>query len=114
VEFEWKRLSGHEQLGRLVESRKEIALERTTEAQHLLETLRNILIAGIEPDPTLDWDQLKIRTPFPVRAPAKPVVTESLGEPIPAPNRFDRRYQIRFSLLDRLIASKERNQALRS
>src|ERR1035438_7557413 len=74
----------------------------------------NILIAGIEPDPTLDWDQLKIRTPFPVSAPANPVVTESLGEPIPAPNRFDRRYQIRFSLLDRLIASKERNQALRS
>lgn len=105
----WKKLSASEQYARLIESRKETALERTTEAQRLLETLRNILLTGIEPDPTLEWEQLKIRTSFSANAPAMPVfIPEPLPKAVPAaPDRSFWVYQVKLSLLDRLIASRK-------
>jgi restriction system protein len=105
----WEKLSALEQYTRLVQGRKEIAIERTTEAQRLLETLRNILIRGIELDPTLDWEQLKVRTPFSVSPPKK---LDLEPEPAPklaprAPERSDYKYQVKLSLLDRLITYRK-------
>jgi restriction system protein len=105
----WKTLSAWEQHNRLIESRKEAALERTTEAEHVLDTLRNILVTGIGRDPTLDWDQLRLRTPFQPSAPTKPVFEP---EPSPmvlptAPDSSNREYRPKFSLLDHLIASRK-------
>jgi restriction system protein len=93
-----------------VESQKEIALQRTAEAQQLLEALQNTLAANIELDPTLDWEQLKVKTAFPTSLPQKPVPTpEPSPKTIPrAPERSDFNYQIRLSLLDRLIPSRKR------
>ncbi len=90
-----------------IESQKEVALERTTEAQQALETLENALVSGIELDPTLDWEQLKVRTPFPVDRPQMPTFAPPpLPRPAPpAPNRSAWRYQARLSFLDRVIAS---------
>src|SRR6185312_10046694 len=65
----WEKLSALEKTTRRIASRKEIALERTAEAQRLLETLRNTLTGEIELDPALDWEQYKVRTPFSVAAP---------------------------------------------
>jgi restriction system protein len=95
-----------------IERQKEIALERTTEAQQILEALQNALIAKIEIDPTLDWDQLKIRTPFPTPAPRKPhFASEPLPKPAPlAPDRSACRYGVKFSLLDRMIPSRKHSK----
>jgi len=105
----WKKMSAIEQHARLVESRKETAFERTTEAQRLLKTLQETLISGIELDPTLDWEQLKIRAPFPKDVPAKPVFADDPldGAMPPEPNRSDPRYEVTFSLLDRLLPSRK-------
>jgi restriction system protein len=92
-----------------IETRKAAALERTTEAQQLLETLRTLLISGIELDPSLDWNKLKVTTPFSESIPPKPEIPPGPQEkPTPAsPERSDFAYRVRFSLLDHLIASRK-------
>jgi len=91
-----------------VERWKAAALEQTTDAQHLLETLRTLLTSGIELDPSLDWDKLKRTTPFPESIPPKPVFpAEPLPKAMPpAPYITAYSHQVTFSLLDRLIASR--------
>ncbi len=95
-----------------LERQKEIALERTTEAQQLLETLQTILAAKIDLDPALDWEQLKVRTPFPFSAPKKPdVVPEPAPKPAPSvPDRSAYRYQVASTFLDWLIPSRKRSK----
>ncbi|MGI8745073.1 MAG: hypothetical protein ACR2NN_21375 [Bryobacteraceae bacterium] len=68
----WGKLSASARAARLLASQKEIAHERTTEAQRLLQTHRDTLIAGIKVDPAIDWEQRKVETPFPDNPPNKP------------------------------------------
>jgi restriction system protein len=94
------------------EQQKEIAAERTAEAQQLLHSLQTTLTANIELDPTLDWEQLKIKTLFSLPPPAEPALPP---EPTPksappAPERSDFKYRVRTSLLDWLIPSRERRK----
>lgn len=93
-----------------IDRQKEIALDRTTQAQQLLDMLRSILVTGIEVDPTLDWEQLKVKRPFPAIAPRKPHFSPepAPNQPRPAPNRCDKAYDVKFSMLDRLIASRRK------
>ncbi|MCU1305048.1 MAG: restriction endonuclease [Candidatus Sulfotelmatobacter sp.] len=101
-----------------LENQKAKALQRTAEAQDGLEALRSTLVRGIVPDPTLDWEAIKIRTPFPKKAP----ITRSLPEePLPPPFPLeplpksaptepmpsDFKYQVRLSVIDRLIRSRK-------
>jgi restriction system protein len=92
-----------------IEHQKGRAAERTAEAQQLLEALRNALMRGIEIDPTIDWDELKVKTPFPQRPPLKPTYA---AEPAPPetprrPNSSDYKYQPQLSIIDRLITSRK-------
>jgi len=92
-----------------IESQKEIAGERTTEAQQLLETLQTILTANLEADPALDWDLLKVKTPFSTEVPLKPKLPpEPAAKPAPPmPERTDFKYRVKPSLLDRLFSSRK-------
>src|SRR5271156_5428119 len=95
-----------------IESQKESARERTTEAQQLLDVLQNALAGKAELDPTLDWEQLKLRAPFPHDEP-KPLNLRPEPTPKPAPRipeRSDYVYQIRPSLLDRLIKARKQSK----
>jgi len=95
-----------------IESQKESARERTTEAQQLLDVLQNPLAGKAELDPTLDWEQLKLRAPFPHDEP-KPLNLRPEPTPKPAPRipeRSDYVYQIRPSLLDRLIKARKQSK----
>lgn len=92
-----------------LEQRKAAALDQTTDAQQLLETLRTLLTSGIEIDPSFDWNKLKITTPFPEGKPSKPELPPE-PQPTPAPAGPDRsalKYQAKFSMLDRLSASRK-------
>jgi hypothetical protein len=44
--------------------KKDLALQRTREAQRELAALGRILLDGIETDHVVDWDTLKSRSPF--------------------------------------------------
>jgi restriction system protein len=95
-----------------IEGQKESARERTIEAQQFLEVLQNTLAGKIELDPTLDWEQLKLRAPFPHDPPEKPNLR---SEPVPKaappiPERSDYVYRIRLSVLDRLIPARRRSK----
>jgi len=76
------------------------ALEQTSEAQLSLATLRNILIAGLESNPTIEWDDLQYgetESPAPADAPKQP---EYAREPVasqlpPAPDRSAAKYKER-------------------
>jgi restriction system protein len=95
-----------------IEHQKEIALERTTEAQRILEALQTTLTANIELDPALDWEQLKVRAPFSAGAPNKPKpAPEPAAKPAPpAPERSDFKYRVAFSFLDRLVRSRKQTK----
>jgi restriction system protein len=97
-----------------IEKWKVAALEQTTDAHNLLETLRTLLKSGIEIDPSLDWEKLKITTPFPEKIPRKSELpSEPSSQPVPpAPDRSSSNYQLRFSLLDYL--SRSRKEAKRA
>ena len=56
-----------------IEKRKSRAIELTSEAQEIIESLKNTLVRGIELDPTFDWEELKNKAPFSNGAPVKPV-----------------------------------------
>lgn len=95
-----------------IERQKETALERTNEAQQLREALQNTLIGNIELDPTLDWEKLKIKTPFPLKPPKKPDLPprpEPKSVP-PPPERSDYKYQVKHSLFDQLIPSRKQSK----
>jgi restriction system protein len=92
-----------------IENQKEVALERTTEAQQQLDLLRTTLARGIESDPTLDWEELKIKDPFRQQAPIKPdyPVSPSMPDLPYQPQRSDYKYQPQLSILDRLVSSRK-------
>ncbi len=92
-----------------IENQKELALERTAEAQQLVESLKNTLVRGIESDPTLDWEELKLKVPFQRAAPAKALYPP---QPVPQntalrPDTSHGKYQMRLSFLDRLLPSRK-------
>lgn len=92
-----------------LENQKDRAAERTAEAQQILDALRNTLGRGVETDPTIDWEDLQIKSPFPQKAPTKPINTASPTPPeLPRrPDPSDHNYQTQFSIIDRLISSRK-------
>ncbi len=92
-----------------LENQKELAQERTAEAQQLLDSLRNTLVRGIEIDPSLDWEALKNKAPFPTLAPVRPVPpTPPLYQQFPVqPLPSDYKYHPQLSILDKLLASRK-------
>jgi restriction system protein len=97
-----------------LQHQKNGALERTKEAEQIIESLRGGLAQGIEIDPTIDWEELKVTSPFSVKSPTKPAYP---GEParqelmppeIPAqPDRSHSRYRPELSVLDHVIPSRK-------
>jgi restriction system protein len=81
---------------------KELAAERTREAQEQIAGLNTILKDGIEVDHVLDWDSLKDRSAFSVPIPTCPTPGQIPREPQPR----DPVFQPRLSLVDRLIPSR--------
>jgi restriction system protein len=82
--------------------KKDLALQRTREAQRELAALGRILLDGIETDHVVDWDTLKSRSPFSV---ARPQATPQ--DPIPAPPT-PRNFIVEptLTLVDKLIPSR--------
>lgn len=65
--------------------KKELALQRTREAEAELAALGNILREGIETDHVLDWDSLKSHAPF---STPRPKAAPSVPAPGSAKSRF--------------------------
>jgi restriction system protein len=98
---EAKRQEG-EKIARLSFQKKELATERTREAQEKIAVLNSILKDGIEIDHALDWDSLKDHSSF-----SLPVPTWPAPEPIPRqPLPQDAAFEPILSLLDRLVPSR--------
>lgn len=97
-----------------IEKQREIAQERTAESQQLLETLQNLLTAKLEDDPSLDWEHLKVRTPFSIAPPAAPEIpSERVPKSIPVmPEQSDFKYQVKPSLLDWIVPSRKKRKTV--
>jgi restriction system protein len=74
-----------------------------------LDALQNLLTGKLEADPTLDWEGLKAKSPFPSTAPRRPrLPPDPVEGPTPrAPDRSAPRYQAALSFLDRLSPSRK-------
>ena len=96
-----KRREG-EKVALLSFQKKELAAQRTREAQEKIAALNGILKDGIEIDHVIDWDSLKDRSPF-----AAPVPALTAPEPIPRrPLPGDSVFEPTLSFLDRLVPSR--------
>ena len=82
-----------------IEDAKELAVERTEEAQHAIKALEHMLAGALTSNPTIRWDDLKDETPFPTPAPEKPAPPRYPDEP----NRSDGRYRATPGFLDRIF-----------
>lgn len=89
---------------------KALAAERTAEAQRGLEALERTLAHTLAVDDTIDWDQLKDRSPFPEAAPVAPLAPGYPAEP----SRQDGRYDPRLGILDKLFSARRAAKEARS
>lgn len=88
---------------------KALAAERTQEAQQELDQLGGLLKATLDIDDTLNWDDLKDKTPFPEHKPVKPK-----SSPPPAmrkvpmePAAQDYKYRPKLGILEWIIPSRK-------
>lgn len=91
------------------EERKALAAEQTTEAQQELDGLASLLKATLNVDDTINWENLKDKTPFPEKKPTlRPIPPEPTLQPPPRePNILDAKYVPSLGILDRLISSRK-------
>jgi restriction system protein len=81
------------------ETNKQTAAERTREAQEELDGLDHLLTGVLEVDHTIDWEQLKDRSPFPSAEPVRPK-----EEPAPRePDISDPQFQPVLNFVTRII-----------
>ena len=91
-----------EETARVSSQKKELAHQRTVEAERLADSLTRILRDGIEIDHVLDWNHLKDMSPF---SEPKPEPQELLSR-LPAPSPGSPEFSPRLAFVDRLISSR--------
>lgn len=90
------------------DERKNLASERTADAQRELDTLTSLLKATLNVDDTVDWESLKDKSPFPDKRPGfpSPLPVPAPPDPPREPNRLDADYVPQFGILDWLMPSR--------
>lgn len=88
---------------------KELAAERTADAQQELDGLSSLLKATLAVDDTIDWENLKDKTPYPEKKPALPPTPREPTVPsLPRePSSTDSKYVPVLGILDKLISSRK-------
>lgn len=103
---QWERVQGSRakkqaqlKAAQAKETNKQTAAERSTEAQEELDGLEHLLTSVLGVDHTIDWEQLKDRSPFPSAEPVRPK-----DEPAPRePDISDPQFQPVLNFITRLI-----------
>lgn len=88
------------------QQKKELAEKLTNEALEQLSTIENTLLHTLEIDDKINWEELKDTSKFSVPKPRKPKAQDIPSEPL----QSDEKYQPKFGLLDKLIASKKQKK----
>ncbi len=98
-----------ERKAQAIEDKNKVAEEKTEQARTELERLDGILEYTLDIDDTVDWEQLKVKTDYPVPQPEKPKVPpKPQSSEIPAePKRTDQAYQPKLGIIDKIIPSKK-------
>ena len=85
--------------------KKEVALERTQEAQSVLDSLEQTLAHTLNIDDTIDWESLRDKRGFSVQRPASPPKPE-MAEPSPT----DPQLKPKYGLIDYLIPGMKKRE----
>jgi restriction system protein len=100
------RKEDRERAARERQSKKDLAISRTCEAQEAIEQLRKILSSAPLQDATLDWETLKLKGDFPESKPKEPPQT-----PTPRyPDENDPKYKPKLGILDYIVTSSKRKK----
>jgi len=94
-------------------AKKELAEERTREAQDALADLRATLQRSLEVDHVINWEELKDASPFPRSRPARPKLPPEPPQPTPPPKPSHTQPTCEgpaLGLLDRLISSRRKRK----
>lgn len=91
------------------EDQKELAVERTTEAQEELKQLTTLLTTALKNESPFSWENLMDRTVFSEDKPVMPTLPlEPRKDHIrPKPNAMDSAYQPTFGFLDKIFSSRK-------
>jgi restriction system protein len=103
----WKKQLERERRVQEIAKKKQLADERTAEAQETLAVLERVLTQALAIDSTVNWESLKDHTDYPVPRPEKPALPKPvLPEIPPEPRGYDPKYMVEPGILDRLITSR--------
>ena len=107
----WAKKSDREKHIQNIDEKKKLALDKTEEAQEILDSLSNLLKDAFQKDPTFNWENLKNWSDYPVPKPTR----KDLSEPIhpkfdPEPERNWPKYEIKFGFLDNFSKSRRDNK----
>jgi restriction system protein len=105
LEAEARRLA-HEQSALGKQAKKDLATQRTREAQEALTALERVLAHTLTVDDRVDWASLKSTAKFEQPVPVRP----QSGELPREPRAEDPTYQPNLSLFDRLFASRRQRR----
>lgn len=103
----WSHISARDQDRRDKEGKKQLAAERTAEAQRELDRLQSILADTLKVNDVVDWEKLKDKSTFTESKPLRQKEHEPHMTGLPPEPRADSpKYQPKLGVLDRLIASR--------
>lgn len=106
-----QKSSKREQVAQEKEALKQLAVEKTVEAEAILESLQNTLQHTLSINDAIDWEKLKDSKPFHKAYPTKPPVKCPEPEKIaPEPMKGDQKYQPIFGFWGSIIPSIRRNR----
>jgi restriction system protein len=108
LDEKWSQSSAREKERRDKEGNRRLAIERTAEAQRKLDRVGAVLHHTLEVNDEIEWEDLKNKSAFPERQPAKPqlpVKPKAQSRP-PEPRADEPTYQPKLGLLDKLVASR--------
>ncbi len=88
------------------EAKKDLAAQRTKEAEQELSEMADILRATLTVDDTIDWEELKDHSPFPEPEPTEPIQPKLA----PKPQRSAPAFTPDLTLLDKIIPAPRRKR----
>lgn len=101
----WSKRSSVNNLRAKQSEAKELAFERTREAQDVQEELKNILHHTLEIDDAIDWNLLKNYEAYQIPAPVKRRIPPLVLTPAPAqPDRNHSKYQVHLSGWEKFLS----------
>lgn len=105
-----KKRSERDSAARNAEQKKQLAAQRTVEAQAVIESLSSILLHTLDIDDTIDWDALKDGAAYPAVKPAAPAAPSAPANPAQPREPQESDFEPMLSFMDKMVSSRRQRR----